>query len=104
MPNPPPGPLAPSFDLGTSEPKFIEELQEKRDVVRAFNPEERQERARFIAVMILLGIFLAEVILCFVSLLYFKVNAEDLKDVAGIIITPSVTLLGTALGFYFSRK
>ena len=43
--------------------------------------------------------------ICFLLVAWvFGKPISDLKDICTLVVTPTVTLLGTALGFYFSSR
>jgi len=65
--------------------------------------EESRERTRTWSVVVLGIVFAVEVGFLVVAWASGKPIA-DVKELGTLLVTPTVTLLGTGLGFYFSSK
>ena len=74
-----------------------------------FDPEPARERLRGRIAVILILLFVAE-IACFAAFFWLDHGSSDasrfsdLKDFMGLILTPTVALVGAATGFYFGGR
>ena len=75
-----------------------------RPQIKSFDPEEQQEKTRGKVVGVLLTAAGTEIIVMLLAWLFWGKTTSDVKDIATIIFTPTLTLLGTAIGFYFSKR
>ncbi len=71
--------------------------------VSRLTPEESRERTRTWSVVVLGIVFAFEIAFLLVAWASGKPIA-DVKELGTLLVTPTVTLLGTGLGFYFSSK
>ncbi len=87
------------------EPDISEltQLSGGRIQVSPFDPARSRERTRTWAVVGLGAIYAVESAFLLGSWADGR-SIADLKELVTLLVTPTVTLLGTALGFYFSSR
>ena len=71
--------------------------------------EDRQDKVREKIAMRLLWLLICEIggialLFLFVEFFVPAFQWANLKDLIGLVLTPTITLVGTALGFYFGAK
>jgi hypothetical protein len=89
---------APSFiEVGPPREPDVQAPREPRFV------EGKHDRVRKWLAYALVGIFAFEVIASFL-LLWQGTKVEDIKEILLEVISPTVALAGSALGFYFGTK
>jgi hypothetical protein len=69
-----------------------------------YDPEQQRETLRGWLAIILIAILCIEIVLAFVLLHFSQTKFENVREVLGIVFGATVTLVGTALGFYFGEK
>lgn len=82
----------------------------REDVEAAYNPDESRDTTRQTITLWLIGLLCAIVSLTFASLLAKELGVvsaqffDDLRKVLDLLVGPVITLLASAVGFYFGSK
>ena len=79
-----------------------------RDIKDVDYPNEKlrphREKLRGVIAIWLLAIFTAEVLARLACQLFFENKSAAAKDIVGLILTPTIALLGAVSGFYYGAK
>lgn len=75
-------------------------------IIRYNIPEEREKKRGEIALRLISIVFYIIVVFTLLSVASFLKNGnlEQSKEIINSMFTPMVTLVGTAIGFYFGKK
>jgi hypothetical protein len=63
---------------------------------------QRRERTREWVAYILIGIFGFEIVAAMLAFCFCGASLQGLKDLLPLIVTPTVALAGSVIGFYFA--
>jgi hypothetical protein len=80
----------------------IPEIEDAEPEPRPITIPERRERTRERIAYILVFIFGFEVVAAMLALLFCGADLRGLKDLLTLILTPTVALAGSVIGFYFA--
>ena len=84
--------------------RLLQRLEERQDLARPkFDRDEAEHRSRGWVLFAVFGLLASELLVLALAWLWLKADAGTVKDMAAIILSPTFTLLGTIVGFYFSR-
>ena len=89
------------LDIGP--PEFSEKEVGEPGAPGAVDQDQRHDPVRRLLAFTLVGVFALEVFGAFV-LLWHGTKVEDIKEIILEVISPTVALTGSALGFYFGTK
>jgi hypothetical protein len=73
------------------------------DEPKSQSMDERREWVRRTLAVALVAIFGLEVLGAMAALCWTSAHPQDLKDILTLILSPTVALTGSAIGFYFGR-
>ena len=71
---------------------------------KPYDPEPAREQTRGWLAGGILAIFFIEILLFFGLAYFHEMAMADIKELAIIMFTPSIGILGTVLGFYFGSQ
>lgn len=69
-----------------------------------YDPEPNRDKVRGYLAGGLVALLVAVVVAAWVTLWVGAVTEPEIKDILGVILSPVVALVGSALGFYFGGK
>lgn len=65
--------------------------------------EAELDRTRKILALVLLGILAIEVVAALMAVFFAATVTAAMKDMLGLVFTPTIALVGAATGFYFGQ-
>ena len=94
-----------------SQQEIQTELSYPREKVVTLEPQEKefylekgQEKTRGILTYVLVGTLVVSLVVFSIFIFISDLNGESKKELITLIWTSQITLIGTALGFYFGKK
>jgi hypothetical protein len=91
------------FEIKVGEQIDLDELAAQQDL-KAYDPAKDQENARRRLAYGLLALLALIVVGLLGATFGDLISTTETKDLAGVILSPVVVLVGTALGFYFGGQ
>ncbi len=84
--------------------QILQRLEDKQELTQPkFNKDEAEHRYRGLVLVAVFLMLVFELIVISLAWLRYGIDVEEVKDIAAIILSPTFTLFGAIVGFYFSR-